>query len=129
MDNVCFRRALASTIVFATIFISILERRREIATMRTLGEGKDGIAEMITIENLILGFAGIIIGIPLGYMIAVYSFSFLQTDMLSYSLVIFPRTYLLAIGVVILAMIISQIPAIRNVNRLDLARMINEHIM
>jgi putative ABC transport system permease protein len=97
--------------------------------MRTLGEGKDGIAKMITIENLILGFAGIIIGIPLGYMIAVYSFSFLQTDMLSYSLVIFPRTYLLAIGVVILAMIISQIPAIRNVNRLDLARMINEHIM
>jgi ABC-type antimicrobial peptide transport system permease subunit len=49
--------------------------------------------------------------------------------MLSYSLVIFPRTYLLAIGVVILIMIISQIPAIRNVNRLDLAKTINEHIM
>jgi putative ABC transport system permease protein len=96
--------------------------------MRTLGETKGRIAEMITIENLILGFAGIIIGIPLAYMIAVYSFSLLQTDMLSYSLVIFPRTYLLVIGVVLLVMIISQIPAIRNVNRLDLARMINEHI-
>ena len=123
-----FGVALASTIVFATIFISILERRREIATMRTLGEGKGRIAKMITIENLILGFAGIIIGIPLAYMIAVYSFSLLQTDMLSYSLVIFPRTYLLVIGVVLLVMIISQIPAIRNVNRLDLARMINEHM-
>jgi putative ABC transport system permease protein len=123
-----FGVALASTIVFATIFISILERRREIATMRTLGESKGRIAEMITIENLILGFVGIIIGIPLAYMLALYCFSLLQTDMLSYSLVIFPRTYLLAIGVIILAMIISQIPAIRNVNRLDLARMINEHI-
>jgi putative ABC transport system permease protein len=123
-----FGVALASTIVFATIFISILERRREIATMRTLGESKGRIAEMITIENLILGFVGIIIGIPLAYMLALYCFSLLQTDMLSYSLIIFPRTYLLAIGVVILIMIISQIPAIRNVNRLDLARMINEHI-
>ncbi len=123
-----FGVVLATTIVFATIFISILERRREIATMRTLGETKGRIAEMVTIENLILGFVGIIIGIPLAYMIAVYSFSLLQTDMLSYSLVIFPHSYLLAIGVIILAMIISQIPAIRNVNRLDLARMINEHI-
>jgi putative ABC transport system permease protein len=96
--------------------------------MRTLGETKGRIAEMVTIENLILGFVGIIIGIPLAYMIALYCFSLLETDMLSYSLVIFPHSYLLAIGVIILAMIISQIPAIRNVNRLDLARMINEHI-
>jgi len=124
-----FGVALASTIVFATVFISILERRREIATMRTLGEGKHGIAEMITIENLILGFAGIIIGIPLGYMIAVYCFSLLADRYAVLQSGYLPRTYLLAIGVVILAMIISQIPAIRNVNRLDLARMINEHIM
>ncbi len=123
-----FGVALAATIVFATIFISILERRREIATMRTLGESKGGITKMITIENLILGFVGIIVGIPLGYMISLYCFSLLQTDMLSYSLVIFPRTYLMVIAVIILAMMISQIPAIRHVNRMNLASAINEHI-
>jgi putative ABC transport system permease protein len=123
-----FGIALASTIVFTTIFASILERHREIATMRTLGESKGRIAEMINIENLLLGLLGILLGIPLSYMLAVYCFSLLQTDMLSYSLVILPRTYLVAIGVVILIMIISQIPAIRHLNRLNLAKMINEHI-
>ena len=123
-----FGVALASTIVFATIYASILERRGEIATMRTLGESKGEITEMITIENLILGLLGIVLGIPLSYMLAVYSFSILQTDMLSYSLVILPRTYLIAVGVVILIMIISQMPAIRHLNRLNLVSAINEHI-
>jgi putative ABC transport system permease protein len=123
-----FGVALASTIVFATIYASILERRGEIATMRTLGKSKGEITEMITIENLMLGLLGIVLGIPLSYMLAVYSFSILQTDMLSYSLVILPRTYLIAVGVVILIMIISQMPAIRHLNRLNLVSAINEHI-
>lgn len=123
-----FGVALASTIVFAAISASILERHREISTMRTLGESKGRIAEMINIENLILGLLGIVLGIPLSYMLAVYCFSLLQTDMLSYSLVILPRTYLVAIGVVISIMIISQIPAIRHLNRLNLASVINEQI-
>jgi putative ABC transport system permease protein len=123
-----FGVALTSTIVFTTIYASIIERRREIATMRTLGESRHRIAEMIIIENLMLGLIGITIGIPLSYMLAAYSFNILQTDMLSYSLVILPKAYLVAILVVILIMIISQIPAIRQLNRLKLASVINEHL-
>lgn len=123
-----FGVALASTIVFAAIYASLQERRREIATMRTLGESKRRIAQMITMENLTLGLLGIMLGLPLSYMLAAYSISLLQTDMLSYGLVILPQTYLIAVVVVILIMIISQMPAIRQLNRLNLASVINEHI-
>jgi putative ABC transport system permease protein len=121
-----FGAALSLAIVFTTFMISILERRREIATMRTLGESKGRIVTMLTRENLLLGLAGILLGIPLGYMLSAYFFSLLQTDMLSYSMVVPVRTYLYAAFTVILLILVSQIPAIRHVNRLNLSRVIKE---
>lgn len=121
-----FGAALALAIVFTTVTVNILERRREIATMRTLGESKGRIAGMITIENLLLGLAGIIPGIPLGYLLALYLFRLFQADFMTFYLVIFPRTYLWTIALVILIMLVSQIPGIRHTNRLDLARVVKE---
>jgi len=121
-----FGAALSLAIVFTTVTVNILERRREIATMRTLGEGKGRIAGMITIENLFLGLVGVILGIPLGYALALFFFSLFQTDMMTFTPIIFPRTYLMTVGLVILIMLISQIPGIRHINRLDLARVVKE---
>ncbi len=123
-----FGAALALAIVFTTVTISIVERRREIATMRTLGEGRARITAMLTLENLLLGFIGIIPGIALGYALAVLFFSLVQTDMMSFDLVVFPRTYLLTVGVIILIMLVSQWPGIRHVQGLDLARVIKEQV-
>lgn len=121
-----FGVALSLAIVFTTVTISIMERRREIATMRTLGESKGGIASMLTKENMLLGLVGVVLGIPLGYALSAYFFSLLQTDMLSYSMVIPLRAYLLTIVMVILVILVSQIPAIRYLNRLDLSAVIKE---
>jgi putative ABC transport system permease protein len=121
-----FGATLALAIVFTTVTVNILERRREIATMRTLGESKTRIAGMITVENLLLGLAGLIPGILLGYGLTLYFFGLMQTDMFSFDLVIFPTTYVLTAGVVILIMLISQLPGIRQVNRLNLAQMTKE---
>ena len=121
-----FGAALALVIVSTMVTLSILERRREVATMRTIGETKGRIGVMITIENILLGIAGLIPGIVLGYALALYLFTLFQTDMFSFDLVIFARTYLLATGLIILIVLISQMPGIRHVNRLDLARVIKE---
>jgi len=121
-----FGAALALAIVFTTVTVNILERRREVATMRTLGESKGKIVAMLTTENLLLGALGLIPGLPLGYGLAAYFFSLFQTDIFSFELVIFTRTYLLAIGLVILIVLLSQIPGIRQLNRIDLARVIKE---
>jgi len=123
-----FGAAMALAIVFTVVTINILERSREVATMRTMGEGRGRIAAMITIENLILWLAGLLPGIGLGYALALFFFRLMQGDMFSFSVVIFPRTYALTAGIVILIMLVSQIPGIRQVNRLDLARVIKEQV-
>ncbi|MBT4512919.1 MAG: ABC transporter permease, partial [Chloroflexi bacterium] len=121
-----FGATLALAIVFTTVTVNILERRREIATMRTLGESKNRIAAMITIENMILGVAGLIPGIILGYILALYFFSLFQGDMFSMDLVILPTTYVLTVGIIIMIMLVSQVPGIRNINRLNLAQVTKE---
>jgi len=123
-----FGAAMALAIVFTVVTVNILERSREIATMRTLGEGRGRIAAMITIENVLMGLAGLLPGILLGYALATFFFNLIQTDMFSFGLVIFPRTYVLTAGIVILIMLISQLPGIRQVNRLDLPRVIKEQV-
>jgi putative ABC transport system permease protein len=123
-----FGAAMALAIVFTVVTINVLERSREVATMRTMGEGRGRIAAMITIENMLLGLAGLLPGIGLGYALALFFFRLIQGDMFSFSVVIFPRTYALTAGIVILIMLISQLPSIRQVNRLDLARVIKEQV-
>jgi len=80
----------------------------------------------LTTENILLGALGLIPCLPLGYCLAAYFFSLFQTDNFSFELVIFTRTYLLAIGLVILIVPLSQIPGIHQLNRIDLARVIKE---
>jgi len=116
-----FGAVLAAAIVFTTITVNIMERRREIATMRTLGESKRRINIMVTIENLILGIAGLIPGVIMGYLLTVYFFSLFQGDMFTMDVVIYTRSYVLAAIAVILIMLISQIPSIRSLGKIDLA--------
>ncbi len=119
---------LALTVVFTMITISLVERRREIATMRTLGEESGRIAGMVTIENIVLGIVGLIIGIPLGYAVALYMMRLIQTDMFSFELVFYNRTYLLTVGIMIIVMLFSELPGILNLNRLDLAKVTKEQV-
>lgn len=121
-----FGATLAMAIVFTTVTVNIMERRREIATMRTIGEGKRKIAAMITIENLLLGAAGLVPGIILGYLMGVLFFGMFQGDMFTMDLVVFRRTYVLTVCIVIIIMIVSQVPSIRNINRLNLSQVVKE---
>jgi putative ABC transport system permease protein len=121
-----FGAMLALAIVFTTVSVNILERRREIATMRTLGQSKGRVAAMITVENLLLGLIGLIPGLPLGYLLAAYMFRLFHTDALTFYLTILPTTYVWTAALVMAIMLISQVPGIRQLNRIELSRVIKE---
>jgi putative ABC transport system permease protein len=123
-----FGAILALMVVFTMISVSLIERRREIATMRTLGERTGRIAAMVTIENLMLGVVGLIIGIPAGYAVTLYFMQLVQTDMFSFNLVFYVRTYILTAGVIIIVMLLSQLPGILGLNKLDLAKVTKEQV-
>jgi putative ABC transport system permease protein len=116
--------ALGTAIIFNGVTVNVLQRTREIAIMRALGIGRAGLAFMLSLENLAIGCAGIILGIPIGRILAQAFFDSMMTsteDLFSFNLVIYPRSYVIAVAFTLLILFVSQVPAIRHVSRLSLA--------
>jgi putative ABC transport system permease protein len=123
-----FGMALAFAIVFNTVTVNILERAREIATMRTVGTSLGRIGMMLTLENLLMGAPGIVLGVALGYWLAREMVLMWESDLFSLELAVFGRTYAIAVIGMLLVLLLSQIPGIRHVNRLNLARVTKEQV-
>lgn len=116
-----FGAALAFVVVFTTFTANVTERTREIATMRTIGEDNVRLTIMITLENLAIALAGIPIGIWLGVQATTALFASFTTESYALKAYIYPesvaRICLLMLGVILL----SEIPPVRRIFRLDLA--------
>jgi putative ABC transport system permease protein len=57
-------------LVYNTISIGVLQRRREIGTLRALGGTRLSLRALFTLEALVLGAVGTVLGIPLGILLA-----------------------------------------------------------
>jgi len=116
--------ALGTAIIFNGVTVNVLQRIRELAIMRALGVSRAGLAAILSLENFAIGCLGIIIGIPAGRYIAEYFMSSMSTstdDMFSFTLTILPRSYIIAVVFALIILMVSQLPAIRQVTRISLA--------
>ena len=116
-----FALLMAFALLFNAMTVSVLERKREFATMRTLGTRRRRIALQLFIEDLILWISTLIPGLLLGYLTARGIGSSFNTDLFTFNIVIAPASYVIAGVGILLTMLLATIPAIRRVNRLDLA--------
>ncbi len=80
-----------------------------------------GVTSLITIENLILGGLGIALGLPLRQRLALSFFNLAQSEEFTMAATIFPSTYLVTALALLLVLLISQIPSLRYIKRLNLA--------
>jgi putative ABC transport system permease protein len=121
-----FALLMAFTLTFNTITINILEREREIATIRTIGTEPWKISAMTTLENVIFGLLAIVPGILLGVAVGRYAMGLQQTDYMTLSLVVYPSSYLLVgIGIIVI-LLICQVPSLRYVKQVELAKATKE---
>ena len=112
---------MAAAIVFNTVTVNVLERQRELATMRTLGQTRGRLALMMVLENVLVGTGALVPGFLLGTAMAYSVINSFSTDLLTMTLWIAPGSYA-AIGISMLIVVaLSVLPAIRRVNRMDLA--------
>jgi putative ABC transport system permease protein len=116
-----FALLMAFALLFNAMTVGVLERKREFATMRTLGTRRRRIALQLFIEDLILWIFTLIPGLLLGYLTARGIGSSFNTDLFTFNIVIAPASYAIAGAGILLTMLLATIPAIRRVNRLDLA--------
>jgi putative ABC transport system permease protein len=57
-------------LVYNTVSIGVVQRRREIGTLRALGASRGRIRSLFTLEAGVLGLVGAIVGMPLGLLVA-----------------------------------------------------------
>ena len=121
-----FALIMAFTLTFNTITINVLEREREIATIRTIGTQSWKISAMTTLENIIYGLLAIIPGFILGVGIGKYAMSLQQTEYFSVSFVVNKESYILVAFGIMIILLICQIPSLRYVKKVELARATKE---
>ena len=123
---VAFGMALAAAIVFNAVTINVLERNREIATMRTIGMKGGAIARMITTENLLVLTLSVIFGSILGTALTAYFVTLFGGDVFVLDAKITWQTFALSAALLLGVLLVSEVPSLRHVQRLDLAKVTKE---
>ena len=62
---------VASISVSSSVLIIVMERKKEIALLKCVGASPNGIALSFVLTGAFIGFAGILIGVPIGLLISV----------------------------------------------------------
>jgi putative ABC transport system permease protein len=121
--------ALGGAIIFNGVMVNVTQRTREMATMRAVGLGNRMLSFMISLENILIAAIGVAAGIPLGDYISHLFFDAMSTsaeDIISFTLEILPRSYVIAAVMAVLIMLLSQIPAILQIANQNLATVTKE---
>ncbi|OEU87627.1 cell division protein FtsX [Streptomyces abyssalis] len=117
---------LALTVIYVTMTVNIAERTGELATLRAAGVPLRRIAGLLAAENLTATALAVPVGLAAGFAAARESLNSFSSDMFSIRLEIGWPVVVAAAAAVLGASLLSQIPAVRAVQRLDVARVVRE---
>ncbi|RLI77927.1 hypothetical protein DRP05_08750 [Archaeoglobales archaeon] len=124
--SLLFGASLGFASIFNTTTVNILERRREIATLKMMGYTNKELSYVLMIENTIAGVLGIVIGLPLGYITSYAFLNSFQSELYYMPFVIYPRTYILTVVLVFIVIVLSLIPGVRYIRKMDIEKVTKE---
>ncbi len=113
--------ALAFIVLINLSNINIIERKREIATIKVLGFYSVETGSYVFRENFILTLMGIIAGLPLGVLLHSFVISQIKVDMVSFKTVILGRSYAFSVIAVIGFAVAVDLLMRRKLERIDMA--------
>ncbi len=122
--------ALGAVMAFAVLFnlmaANIGERVTELASLRAAGMRGAELSRIITAENVLLTVAGIVPGLIIGYLAAWEFMATFSSDLFSFDLHVQPTTFLFTALGILAAALVSQVPILRSVRSIDIARVVRE---
>ena len=118
---ILFGVSLGAVAIFNTVTINIMDRRQELATMRALGFSRMAVDTLLTVENLIIGSAGALIGFVIGYIMELELIGLFQAGSFTIDAYIAPLSYLIVGIAALIIVVASEIPSVRSLHRIDLA--------
>ncbi|MBN1288543.1 MAG: FtsX-like permease family protein [Actinobacteria bacterium] len=115
------------SIVFTMVTINVLERSRELATMRTLGAGGGVIFGSLSVETLLICIAAFVPGVLIGRVLEwVLIEKTLSTDFISATSILHVVTVLIILAGLLAAAFLSELLPYRWIMKLDLAKATRE---
>jgi putative ABC transport system permease protein len=104
-------------VIFNTMSITVAQRTRELATLRTIGASRAQIRRAVLLEALVIGLIASILGFVLGVGLA-YGldalFKALNLDLPAADMVIAPRTVIFAFAIgIVVTVLAAFVPSIR----------------
>ncbi|HKE78865.1 MAG TPA: ABC transporter permease [Solirubrobacteraceae bacterium] len=108
-------------VIFNTLSITLAQRVRELATLRTLGASKRQLKRSVLIEGLVLGVFASVVGLFLGLGLAKGLnglFQLFNIDLPQASMVLAPRTVIVALALGIVITLIASLSPARRVTRI-----------
>ncbi|MDH3819877.1 MAG: FtsX-like permease family protein, partial [Gammaproteobacteria bacterium] len=58
--------------IVASLVMVVTDKTTDIAVLRTLGMGPDGVVRVFFVQGAMIGWAGVLIGVALGVVLAIY---------------------------------------------------------
>jgi putative ABC transport system permease protein len=108
---------VGSFVIFNTLSITVAQRTREFATLRTIGASRRQVLGSVVIEALVIGFVSAVIGLGLGIGLAYglkVLFAAIGLELPEVGLVLALRTVIVSLSIgVVVTLLAGLMPAIR----------------
>ncbi|MFI6043619.1 FtsX-like permease family protein [Nocardia sp. NPDC051321] len=117
---------LAFTVIYVTMTVNLAERTTELATLRAAGVPVRRLTAALATENLAATLLAVPLGLAAGIAAAWAFLRSFNSDMFSLHLSLGVLPPLLAVVAVLAAAALSQLPAVRLVERIDIAHVVRE---
>jgi putative ABC transport system permease protein len=121
-----FGGIMAFSLMFNTISVNVAERSTEFATLKASGMSNATIAKLVMGENLLLTALGIVPGVLLGAWVSALMLATYNNDSFHMTLHISPITIVVAVVGMLVVALLSMIPGIRSIRRLDVGAVVRE---
>lgn len=119
-----FASIIAIGVVYNGARITLVERSRELATLRVIGFTRAEVSGILLGELGVQLLLAVPLGWLLGWLLALGVIQGVDAELFRFPLMISPRTYLFATAVVVIAGLLTALSVRRKIDRLDLVEVL-----
>ncbi|HZK43152.1 MAG TPA: FtsX-like permease family protein [Syntrophomonadaceae bacterium] len=121
---VLFAVILGFAIVYNASLMTLIERERELASLKLIGYSNKELAGILGKENFLQAFIGVALGLPLGRVMAVGFMTSIESDLYSFPVIIYPLTYVFSAITAVVFILVAHRLAIRGINHINLVEIL-----
>ena len=118
--TIVFAGIIVFGVVYNTARVALSERGRELATLRVIGFSRGEIGRILFGEWAIVTGLALPLAMGIGYLLAAMLVEAFSTEVYRLPLIVSARTYLWAVGTIVIAAVLSGLAVRRRLHRLDL---------